>query len=182
MDHNMTVRPIDLFGHPALRTKSEPVSHDDTELTENIADLSDTLADFKRRTTWGRGIAANQIGITKRLIVLNLGSGPQVIINPEIVWTSDDQQEIWDDCFSLPDVLVRLRRPRSISLTYQDERFFPRAMEKLDASMTELLHHEVDHLDGVLMIDRMFDQRLIVARQMRAEADRMLPEIARRKS
>ena len=171
----MTVRPILQFGHPALRVCSAAIAPGDPDLPSHIADLADTLADFRRRTTWGRGIAANQVGITKRLIVLNLGDGPQALVNPEITWQSDETYELWDDCFSLPDVLVRVRRPVSMSIRYVDAQFAPRTMERLDPAVTELLHHELDHIDGVLMVDRVIDPRLIIARAMRDQAVTALP-------
>lgn len=170
----MPVKSILKFGHPTLRQKSTPVMVGDPQLATDIAELADSLQDFRRRTNWGRAIAANQIGIAKRLIVFNLGAGPVVLINPEIIWASGDMVEMWDDCFSLPEILVRVRRPRSISISYLDETFASQTMMHLDPSLSELLHHEIDHLNGVLMVDRSIDPSLTIAREMRSQADAML--------
>ncbi len=171
----MTVTPITLFGHPALRSNAAPVVPGDPDLPALVRDLSDTLADFRQRTTWGRAISANQIGVAKRVIVMNLGAGPRAIINPVITWRATDTFELWDDCFSLPDVLVRVRRPTSITVEFVDEHFTPQRLEHLDPSVTELLAHEIDHLDGVLMLDRATDPRLVIARTMRDIAATELP-------
>jgi peptide deformylase len=144
-------------------------------LDQLIADLADTLAEHRARTGWGRGIAANQVGEDRRVVVIDVGDGPQALLNPRVTWESPEVQEMWDDCFSLPDVMVRIRRPASISVAYLDPSGGERRMERLDPRMTELLHHEVDHLDGVLMVDRMTDPRLVIARAMHEVAATHLP-------
>jgi peptide deformylase len=138
-----------------------------------VADLADTLADHHARTGRGRGIAANQIGEDRRVIVIDVG--PQALVNPCVTWESPEVQEMWDNYFSLPSVMVRSRRPASISVAYHDFAGVKRAMDRLYPPMTELLHHEIDHLDGVLMVDRMIDPRLVIARAMREVAATRLP-------
>jgi threonine dehydratase len=89
----------------------------------------------------------------KRLVAMNLGADPFVLINPEITWRSADTFLVWDDCLSVPDVLVHLRRHCSISLTYRDHRFRLREWNRLPLDLSELVQHEADHLNGVLMTD-----------------------------
>ncbi|WP_158591648.1 pyridoxal-phosphate dependent enzyme [Deinococcus cavernae] len=148
------LRPILTVPHPVLREKALPVSFNEPELAVEVAALHAALNDFRERMGFGRAIAAPQIGILKRLIALNLGAGPVTIINPEIFWRSDEQFEVWDDCLSIPDVVVRVKRHTSISLTYQDEQGRKREWINLPPDLSELLQHEIDHLDGILMTDR----------------------------
>lgn len=81
---------------------------------------------------------------------MNLGERPFCIANPEIVWRSEERFTLWDDCMSFPFLLVRLSRHVSISVRYTDEEGVERSWEKLDRPESELLQHEIDHLDGVV--------------------------------
>jgi peptide deformylase len=143
-----------LDGDPRLRRRAEPVAGPSAELTQAIAQLAATLAAFRRRNGFGRALAAPQIAIPRRMIMVDLGAGPFAVINPEITDRSAETFELWDDCFSVPDRLVRVLRHRSISLTYRDEQFRLRRWDRLPADLAELLQHEIDHLDGILMTDR----------------------------
>ncbi len=146
--------PVLLEGDPRLRARSSPIAAVDGDVKEAIAQVADTLADLRRRHGFGRSLAAPQVGIGRRLLVADLGAGPFALLNPEIQWRSAETFEVWDDCFSVPDKLVRVLRHRSISLTYRDARFRLRRWEKLPPDLAELLQHEIDHLDGILMLDR----------------------------
>ncbi len=148
------VRTILTDEDPVLRTPSTPVDLADPELDRDIADLAETLRDFRERAGFGRAISAPQIGITKRIIVMNLGAGPLAMINPVITDHSEETQMVWDDCLSVPDRLVQVERSVSISLTYRDRAGLEIDWRDLPADMSELLQHECDHLDGVLMTDR----------------------------
>lgn len=112
-----------------------------------------TLRDFRERKGFGRAISAVQVGVMKRLVAMNLGATPFVLINPEIVWRSRETFMVWDDCLSVPDVLVHVRRHSSISLNYRDHRFRLRHWNRLPQDLSELVQHEIDHLNGVLMTD-----------------------------
>jgi peptide deformylase len=143
--------PILLKGDPLLAQPSRPVVWPDAELPQQLARLHATLADFRQRHGFGRAMSAVQAGVAKRVIVVNLGATPFALINPQLTWFSDETFEVWDDCLSLPDCVVRVRRQRSISLRYEDERGRTRHWQRLPPDMAELLQHELDHLDGVLM-------------------------------
>jgi peptide deformylase len=95
---------------------------------------------------------------------MNLGNGPFSIVNPEITCYSDQTFTLWDDCMSFPDLLVKVRRHESIGLRYTDEEGRERKWEILDRSESELLQHEMDHLDGILAIDRAIDKESIIYR------------------
>jgi peptide deformylase len=140
-----------VLGDPRLRVRCDDVEQvDDAELTR----LAEALAEARGRLGFGRAIAAPQIGIARRIIMMNLGAGPFAVINPEITWRSDEMFEVWDDCLSVPDQLVRVLRHRSISLVFRDGALRQREWRELPADLSELLQHEIDHLDGVLMVDR----------------------------
>ena len=111
-----------VLGDPILRRRSEPIA-DFTEqaLRAEKQDLKEALERFRREHGFGRGIAAPQIGIAKRMIALNTGKGTFVIANPEIVRKSAETFSMWDDCMSFPDLLVRVRRHVSIDVRYMDE-------------------------------------------------------------
>jgi threonine dehydratase/peptide deformylase len=143
-----------LKGDPLLLQPSGPVIWPDAELPQQLIRLHATLADFRARNGFGRAMSAVQAGIAKRVIVMNLGATPFALINPQLTWRSDETFLLWDDCLSLPDCVVRVRRRRSISLRFDDERGRSRHWQHLPPDMSELLQHELDHQDGLLMDSR----------------------------
>lgn len=153
----MAVKEILLLGNPFLYEKSSKVSPEEMPLIrDTINDLHDTLLDFRNKYNTGRAIAAPQIGVGKRLIYMNIGK-PQVFINPEYVFLSEDMFYVWDDCMSFPNLLVKVFRHKKITIKYYDENFNECSLELTD-SLSELLQHEIDHLDGVLAIMRAKDR------------------------
>jgi peptide deformylase len=159
----MPVREILLLGNPLLRAHCEKVENfSDPGLHTVIADLFDTLADFRRKRGFGRGIAAPQIGALKKITVLNVDR-PVTLINPEIVKRSRRKMMLWDDCFSFPDLMVKVERHVNVTVDYCDERGRGQRMEA-EGSLSELLQHEIDHLNGVLAVDRAIDSKHIVLR------------------
>lgn len=160
-------RPILLLGDPRLRLRSAEVcDFDRPEFRSACAGLSATLAAFRARHGFGRAISAPQIGAALRLIAVNLGDGPFFVVNPRVTATSGESFTMWDDCMSFPGLLVRLRRDRSISLRYHDETGREHEWSRMDLAPSELLQHEIDHLDGVLAIDRAIDRDAIVLREV----------------
>jgi peptide deformylase len=140
-------------GDARLRQRSAEVEAVDQGLLREASRLIATLRDFKERSGFGRAISAVQVGVMKRLVALNLGGGPFVLLNPEISWRSEETFLVWDDCLSVPDVIVRVRRHSSISITYRDHEFGVRHWNQLPPDLSELIQHEIDHLNGVLMTD-----------------------------
>jgi peptide deformylase len=160
----MAVRNILLLGNPGLREPSRRVrSFGEESVRSCIEDLRDTLADVRRRHGFGRAIAAPQIGVALRILYLHVDV-PLVLINPKIMKRSRRKMMLWDDCFSFPEILVKVRRNLLIDVLYQDERGRARSL-KAEGTLSELLQHEIDHLDGVLAIDRAIDSRHIVLRE-----------------
>jgi peptide deformylase len=152
----MAEREILQLGDPVLWTKSQPVEDfSSSDSVSLVRDLSDTLAAFREATGYGRGVAAPQIGALRRMIFIRMQPegfcGP--LINPDIVWTGNDRMELWDDCFSFPDLLVRVSRSARIRVRYTDERGLLQSIEA-EGDLSELLQHEIDHLDGILAVQR----------------------------
>jgi peptide deformylase len=142
------------LGHPALRRVSEEVT--DVGGPTYLAERERLVAAFRRFRAehgFGRAMAAPQIGILRRMIVLQLGE-PVILLNPEIVWQSDRLLTVWDDCMCFPHLMVRVERYESITVRYVDEDGQIREWANLDPSTSELMQHEIDHLDGVLAVDR----------------------------
>ena len=160
----MPVRDILLLGDPTLHEPSLKVEKDDLPaLRAVVDDLHDTLIDFQQRTGVGRAIAAPQIGVRKRLVYMHIDA-PVVFINPEFDRLSDDMFELWDDCMCFPDLLVRVRRHRTCRIQYRDLGWVAHDRE-LEDDLSELLQHEVDHLDGILATQRALDGRSFALRK-----------------
>ena len=155
-----------LIGDPRLRQVAVPVSPIEPGLMHDVSRLHATLARFRAEHGFGRAISATQIGVARRFIALNLGEGPFTMFNPEIVWKSGETFALWDDCMSFPFLLVRVSRNVSISVVFEDETGRRHRWERLDRATSELLQHEIDHLDGVLALDRAVDRDAIVSREV----------------
>jgi peptide deformylase len=167
-----------LLGDPRLRQKSAPVNDLKNEgFLGDCRRLHATLAAFRAEHGFGRAISAPQIGVALRFIAVNLGDEPFTMINPEITSRSPETFTMWDDCMSFPFLLVRVRRHRSISLRYRDDDGRLQVMEKLDQATSELLQHEIDHLDGVLAVDHALDKEAIVSREVFDENPQLFAEM-----
>lgn len=127
-------------------------------------DLRHTLHEFQRTHGFGRGISAVQIGELKRLIYIEMGGRAYALRNPVYEFQSEDKFTLWDDCFSFPDLLVWVERHRSVRVRYEDSTNIARTIEATGA-FSELLQHEMDHLDGVLAIDRALGKNALCTRE-----------------
>ena len=149
----MAVRPIRLLGDPILRARCEDVRNVRSPAVRLVADdLQETLRDLKARHGLGRGLAAPQIGAPLRIVYLDMEQ-PTFLVNPEVVDIGTTDFLVWDDCFSIPRLLVRVQRAHHIKVQYQDLAGRSHILDA-EADLAELLQHEIDHLDGVLMVDR----------------------------
>ena len=155
-----------LVGDPRLRRVAAPVTRIEPGLMDDVARLHATLARFRAEHGFGRAVSATQIGVGQRFIALDLGEGPFTMFNPEITWRSGETFTLWDDCMSFPFLLVRVARDASISVEFEDEAGRRQRWERLDRATSELLQHEIDHLDGVLALDRAVDRDAIVSREV----------------
>jgi peptide deformylase len=162
----MAIREILQLGNPDLYDISIEVEEDELDLMRDIvSDLEDTMFAFREKYGAGRAIAAPQIGVLKRMVYMNTGA-PVVLLNPEITKKSVEMMEVWDDCMSFPELLVRVRRHRSITVAYRDLEWKKRVLD-VDEDISELLQHEIDHLDGVLAVMRAADEHSFITRSER---------------
>lgn len=146
-----------LLGDPRLYQSCESVLESELPLVPGwVADLHNVMEEIRAKYQFGRGIAAPQLGIMKRLIYLNVDQ-PQVIINPELTAIGHETNELWDDCMSFPNLLVRVRRHCRLTISYRDEHWQPHTRTITDWGLAELIQHEYDHLNGVLCTMRAID-------------------------
>jgi peptide deformylase len=164
----MAVRTVLQLGDPELREIAEKVQNPAApEIRALVEDLADTLAFWRKTTGYGRGIAAPQIGVNLRVIFLRLpGEEPWPLVNPEIVSRSEEKIVVWDACLSFLSIFMQVERHREITVRYQDlcgEQHEIHAGE--ERNLSELLQHEIDHLEGILAVDRITDIRTMCTRE-----------------
>ena len=162
----MAIHTIRVHGDPVLRTPTAPVTDIDGPLARLVADMIETMYDAP-----GVGLAANQVGVQKRLFVWDTGdgSGPHVAINPIVTghegeWTYDE------GCLSVPGLFWPIVRPKTVHLTALDLDGNELSIEA-DEMLARVFQHETDHLDGVLLLERLDDRQ-------RRDAKRLLRERA----
>lgn len=164
----MAIRTVLQLGDPGLREVAKRVE-DPTrpEIRALVEDLTETLAFWRKTTGYGRGIAAPQIGVNLRVIFLRLpGEEPWPLVNPVITERSEGKIVVWDACLSFLSIFMQVERHREITVQYQDlsgERHEIRAGE--ERNLSELLQHEIDHLDGILAVDRITDIKTMCTRE-----------------
>lgn len=148
----MPARRILQLGDPMLRQTSSAVAcPSDARLI--VRDLRATLREFRRTHGFGRGISAVQIGELQRVIYIEFDGAPYSLVNPVYKRMSKAKFQLWDDCFSFPGLVALVERSVSIAVRYQNPGGESRTLE-VSGKFSELLQHEMDHLDGVLAIDR----------------------------
>jgi peptide deformylase len=149
----MALSEILKLGDRRLLEKSITVNSEELPgLITYIEKMDRLILEFRERYGRGRAIAAPQIGLMKRIICINTGK-PQVLINPVIEDASDEMMEVWDDCMSFPNLLIKLKRHKRIKISFLDMNLQP-VVWHLEDDLSELLQHEYDHLDGILAISK----------------------------
>jgi N-formylmethionyl-tRNA deformylase len=152
------IKDILLLGNPQLYEISEPVKKDELDsMKAVVADLHDTIIEYKRVHGAGRAIAAPQIGIKKRMIYMYIDHAV-VFINPTLVFPDNEKFEVLDDCMSFPNLMVKVMRYKKVIIKYRDLEWNECEME-LTGDLAELLQHEYDHLDGILATMRAIDNQ-----------------------
>jgi peptide deformylase len=153
------------FGDPVLKTKARPVQHFDDTLSAEIDRMGHLMND-----ALGIGLAATQVGVLHRLLVYRVQSDApvSVLVNPVIKWRSSEEEISEEGCLSLPNVHVEVERPVHLRVEAQDEAGEPITVEASGLE-ARVIQHEMDHLDGVLILDR-------TPRDQRKEAMRSLRE------
>jgi len=149
----VSIKPIRLFGDPVLRTPADPVTDFDAELRKLVADMFETMY-----ASQGIGLAAPQVGVSKRVTIIDLSMGKDpkqklVLVNPEVILSEGRQYEE-EGCLSFPDIREKVVRAAKVRIRAQDEKgkWFEMDGEEL---LARAFQHEIDHLDGVLFIFRM---------------------------
>ena len=155
----MAILPIVEVPDPRLRQNPKPVEEVDDEVRALVADMFETMYDAP-----GIGLAAIQVGVPKRILVIDLQEpkeeggdpvkDPRVFINPEIVTASDQEVPYNEGCLSIPDQYAEVDRPDRITARWLDEHGRPHE-EEIDGLLAVCLQHEMDHLNGVLFIDHL---------------------------
>jgi peptide deformylase len=152
------------FGDPVLKSAASPI----TEFDEQLAQEADRMIGLMHDAI-GVGLAATQLGILRRMLVFQAGpdAEPTVLVNPEIEWRSDDGATAEEGCLSIPGVVVDVERPLFVRAHAVDIHGEPLSIEASGLE-ARVIQHEVDHLDGVLMLDRTErDQRKGALRALR---------------
>ena len=160
------LRHVRKFGDPVLKSRAAEVEGFDEALRAEIDRMGLLMED-----AIGVGLAANQVGLLRRFFVYRVSDeGPlQALVNPVIEWSSDEEETFEEGCLSLPQVVVEVTRPAQIRVSAQDGFGEPLKLE-VDGLEARVIQHELDHLDGVLIIDR-------TTRAQRREAMRNLREL-----
>src|ERR1700720_2642815 len=164
----VAVRTVLQLGDPGLReVAARVVDPAASEIRALVQDLADTLAHWRASTGYGRGIAAPQIGAARRVIFLQLpGAEPWPLVNPEIAWRSEEKIVVWDACLSFLSIFMQVERHREIVVRYQDSQAeWKEVRAGEERNLSELLQHEIDHLDGILAVDRIIDIRTMCTRE-----------------
>jgi len=168
----MTIRPILVIPEPKLRQVSAPVAKLDRTLASLIDDMFSTMYDAP-----GIGLAAIQVGVPLRLITIDVARKdeprkPLALINPEIVWSSEDTATYEEGCLSIPDYYEEVERPARVKVRFTDR---DGAACEIDADgiLATCLQHEIDHLDGRLFIDH-------ISRLKRERVIKKFAKLARR--
>jgi len=154
---------IRTFGDPALKTRAAPIETFDGALSRLAQEMLLTMREHE-----GVGLAANQVGRLKRILVAALEEQEYVIVNPVIEETAQTTEKELEGCLSIPGIQVEVERPTAVTVSGQDASGAPLRLEA-SGLLARILQHEIDHLDGVLILDR-------TDRKSRKEAMRELRE------
>jgi peptide deformylase len=162
----VAVLPIRIYGDPVLRRKADPVERIDDDLRRLAGDMLETLADAE-----GVGLAGPQVGASRRLIVVHPPAargeereGPRVLVNPEVVAAEGPEVTGEEGCLSIPGIYEDVKRRERVRVHAQDLDGEPVEIAA-DGWVARILQHEIDHLDGVLFVDRIGPMRRALLRK-----------------
>jgi len=144
------LRHVRKFGDPALKSRARPIERFDGALRDEIARMGQLMDD-----ALGIGLAATQVGILNRVLVYRVEAEAPIaaLVNPTLEWSSKDKEPLDEGCLSLPGVLVEVERPIHVRVRAQDERGEALLIEASGLE-ARVIQHEMDHLDGVLILER----------------------------
>ena len=144
----MAIRTIVLEDDPVLRKKSRPVEKFDQRLWELLDDMADTM-----HKAQGVGLAAPQVGVLRRVVVVDIGEGVMELVNPEILETSGAEEDS-EGCLSFPGQYGLVTRPTQVKIKYQDRHGQWQLRQSTCPLIARAFCHETDHLNGVLFVDK----------------------------
>lgn len=171
----MTILPLVLYPDPMLKQVSKPVERVDDDLRKFMDDMLETMYH-----EGGIGLAAVQVGVLKRILIMDVGRGskrydnedeskskPMFIINPEIVWESEEENCYDEGCLSFPEQYSEVTRPKRVHVKYLDYNGKERLMEA-DGLLATCVQHEIDHLNGITFVDHISPvKRDIIQRKLK---------------
>lgn len=136
------------LGDKVLTQKSKRVSSVDDTIRNFCASMMNTMLENN-----GVGLAANQVGVLKRIIVVLVGDKPTVMINPEILEYSETLCEMEEGCLSIPNEYLHITRPETVKVKFRDTKGKPH-IQSYSGLTSRVIQHEIDHLDGIVMLDK----------------------------
>ncbi|MCK5741022.1 MAG: peptide deformylase [Chlorobi bacterium] len=161
----MAILPIYNSFHPIMQKKAEDVTEFDADLMKTIDDMFETMYNAD-----GIGLAGNQIGLAKKIVVIDPASGnegktpqPFVMINPEIISSSEEEVDYQEGCLSVPQFYEKVVRPVSIEVKYFDKNMVEHK-EEVDGILARVMQHEIDHLNGKVFYERLSSLRRTLAK------------------
>jgi peptide deformylase len=155
---------VRMWGDPVLRTPARPVERFDRALVDQAARMARLMDE-----ALGAGLAANQVGLLNRLLVYRIAPDAplRVLVNPELEWAADEEERFTEGCLSLPGVWVEVLRPARVRVRARDEHGQP-VLVHAEGREASVVQHEIDHLDGVLVLDRLpADERRAAVHRLR---------------
>ncbi len=160
----MAIKKVLMIGNPKLREKSTNVTDVNEETLEIIQDLKDTLLYLQNEKKIGRALAAPQINHMKNVVYYNSNNEEIIMVNPIIIWKSEEMFDVWDSCYSFDvSFFVNIARYKSIKIKYQNEKG-EEIIKQYNDDLSELFQHEIDHLFGKLATDYLIDNKKIIMR------------------
>jgi peptide deformylase len=154
------------YGAPVLRKRALPVETFDDDLRKFAVELAETM--YARD---GVGLAATQVGRSIRVVVIDVsreGKSPVLLVNPQVTWSSEEVEESEEGCLSVPEIRLPVKRPLRVSVKARNLDGTELVIENADGLMARALQHEIDHLDGILFVDRASPiQRQLVATKLK---------------
>jgi len=174
----MALLPIRVAPDPVLKAKAKLVETVDDELRQLMDDMLETMYDAP-----GIGLAAPQVGVSKRLIVMDIAredepKAPLAMVNPELTWVSDEDATYEEGCLSVPEHYADVVRPARVRVRYLDREGKKQELEA-DGLLATVIQHEMDHLDGILFIDHLSSlKRSMILRKLLKSRKQVLDEVS----
>ena len=168
----MAVLPILTAPDPVLKSKSKPVAAVDSRIAALMEDMLETM--YKAP---GIGLAAPQVGVLERVVVMDIGKTEETrkpirMVNPEIIWASDEDNTYEEGCLSVPEHYSNVVRPAEVKVRYVDETGKPQEIHA-EGLLATVVQHEMDHLDGILFIDHIsaLKRNMILRKLLKAKKE-----------